>query len=621
DITDLYHKCLAASAGIHLLLLFLLMFWLIAQELDGGEQQSPETALLVDSLAEEELAMESEQPLAEVAHSTQLVVSKNVQEFREMAFKPQEVVANPVPVPRRTSDQSLVTDFKPSKASESDVSETVPLPQTDAPVLKELASTELPELQVEQLEVADQTTAEQVVQADPTEDEFRLDEEVVQQVQTQQAQLEQARAPKLLDEAEAESVAASTPPAPAKETGGQTVNPVDGLEADGSPPELEGTRQQQALAMNLPGNDPADSLAAGVKLETPEHKLDAKALSKYIKKQRGVPSLEVIEQLGGSDETERAIGLALDWFTDHQEPDGHWDMAKHGGKGEYNTAGTGFALLCYYGWGIKHGDESKHAKAVSRAIDWLLKQQKDDGDLRGAKSSHGMYCHGIAAIALCEAYGLTKDPKLKEPAERAIEFIVNAQHKAGGWRYKPGQSGDLSVTGWQYMALHSARMAEIQVDESVFEKTRQFIDSVSGGKQGGLYGYTGPAKGRKAMTATGMFLRQLDLTPPTDPKQQESARFIKANMLKAGKVDFYYDYYATLSLYQHQGPVWRQWNDNLKEVYVALQKKTGSQKGSWEPKGAHMKAGGRVVSTALAVLSLEVYYRLLPMYGFAREER
>jgi hypothetical protein len=91
-------------------------------------------------------------------------------------------------------------------------------------------------------------------------------------------------------------------------------------------------------------------------------------------------------------------------------------------------------------------------------------------------------------------------------------------------------------------------------------------------------------------------------------------------MLKANRVDFYYDYYATLALYQHQGPIWREWNENLKEVYVTLQKISGDQKGSWDPKGPHMNTGGRVISTGLAVLSLEVYYRLLPMYGFARDK-
>ena len=101
---------------------------------------------------------------------------------------------------------------------------------------------------------------------------------------------------------------------------------------------------------------------------------------------------------------------------------------------------------------------------------------------------------------------------------------------------------------------------------------------------------------------------------------QESAGFIKRHMLKANRVDFYYDYYATLAMYQHQGPIWLEWNENLKEVYIALQNTTGPDTGSWDPKGQHVNAGGRVLATGLAVLSLEVYYRLLPMYGFGRDE-
>ena len=231
-----------------------------------------------------------------------------------------------------------------------------------------------------------------------------------------------------------------------------------------------------------------------------------------------------------------------------------------------------------------------------------------------------MYAHGIATIALCEAYGLTRDPKLKVAATKAIKFILNAQHKTGGgWRYQPGQKGDLSITGWHYMALHSGQMAGIEIPDEVLARAREFISSVSGGTHNGIYGYTNPSPNHPAMTATGMFLRQLDLTPPTDPRQQESAAFLKTRMLKVSKVDFYFDYYATLSLYQHQGPIWTEWNEKLKEIYVTLQHKTGANRGSWDPKGGHTKAGGRVLATGLAVLSLEVYYRLLPMYGFGRD--
>ena len=722
DITSLYHKCLAASVMAHLLLLLLMIVWVISQAVAGGDQQAPEVALSIDALAQEELAMESEQELAEVTRSTQLIVAKNVQNFSEVAFNPTVIVPNPVPIARKSSDQSLVSDLKPSKANEAQPSETPILPQKEAPELKELSETELPELLVEELEVATATNARKVEAVDLTRDDFKVNEEAIQQVKSDQEQLDPAKSLKVEVQSDEGSVAKSTRPeaktenvdpvdgleandtpkktegtetplaqnlpgsdpadalttglelevaavdttkgdfkgnegaiqqvksgkaktgkagnkqldvesgaravtsagktAPATDTGGSTVNPTDGLEAKSAPEELEGSSEKAALALNLPGTDPLDSLVADVKLETPKNSLDVKTLSKYVKKLRGRPSLEVIKQLGGSEATEGAIRMALDWFSDNQEADGRWEMGKHGSRSEYNTAGAGLAMLCYYGWGIKRGANSKHAKALARAIDWLIKQQGPDGNLRGqGGGNHGTYAHGIASIALCEAYGLTKDPKLKEPATRAIQYIINAQDKkGGGWRYQPGQAGDLSATGWHYMALHSGRMAGLDIPDEVFSRGREFISSVSGGTHNGIYGYTGPSNNHPAMTATGMFLRQLDLTPPTDPRQQESSAFLKLRMLKANKVDFYFDYYATLSLYQHQGPIWTEWNNHLKEIYVTLQHKTGANRGSWDPKGKHVNAGGRVLSTGLAVLSLEVYYRLLPMYGFGRDK-
>ncbi len=725
DITNLYHKCLAGSAMVHLLLLLLLSYWLITQALGGREPKAPEVAVSVDNLAEEELAMESEQELAEVSRTTQLIVNKNVQEFREVEFNPAEAATAPVPVPQRTTDQSLVSNFRPSKANESkgqSTPETVNAPARDSAVLQELAPMELPGLEVAELEVGEVASAEPVEPVDPAKDDFKVNEETLQKVRTEKAEVDPGENRKVdvvsksesaaasskpalttdtvdplegleandlprpvksdisrdslsnnlpgenpvdslakglelevnpADPSEgdfkrnegdlqrvrtsqgqtgaagnqqadvqsnAKSIAASGQPAPTTDTGGDTINPVDGLEANIKSPKLEGVIDQPMLSMNLPGEDTIDRLSGGIKLELPKDNPDVKNLGQFVKKLRGKPSQEVIEQLGGSEATERAIRLGLDWFTANQEPDGRWEMGKFNSNSRYNTAGAGLALLCYYGWGIKHNDNTRHAQAQSKALDWLLKQQKPDGDLRGNTGGR-MYCHGIAAIALCEAYGLTKDPKLKDPALRSIEFILKAQHKeGGGWRYNPGEKGDLSVTGWQYMAMHSARMADLEVPEQAFVLTRKFIDSVAGGKVGGRYGYTGKGNGPPAMTATGMFLRQLDLSPPTAPNMKESAAYLKANMLKANRVDFYYDYYATLSLYQHQGPIWKEWNDNLKEVYVALQQATGANKGSWEPKGQHVNTGGRVLATGLAVLSLEVYYRLLPMYGFGRDE-
>jgi hypothetical protein len=96
----------------------------------------------------------------------------------------------------------------------------------------------------------------------------------------------------------------------------------------------------------------------------------------------------------------------------------------------------------------------------------------------------------------------------------------------------------------------------------------------------------------------------------------ESAQLLKNNPLRPINPDLYYIYYATLALYQHQGPIWQDWNNKLKETLPKIQNKTGKNAGSWDLSRLMTKGGGRVASTTLAVLSLEVYYRILPMYGF-----
>ena len=122
------------------------------------------------------------------------------------------------------------------------------------------------------------------------------------------------------------------------------------------------------------------------------------------------------------------------------------------------------------------------------------------------------------------------------------------------------------------------------------------------------------------MVATGMFCRQLDLVPPTDPRMPESAAILKKRPINVRNPDYYYLYYGTLALYQHQGPIWTDWNERIKETLPLLQQKNGAEAGSWDQSAAHAASGGRVVSTTLATLSLEVYYRLLPMYGFRNAE-
>ncbi|MBL7134262.1 MAG: PD40 domain-containing protein, partial [Phycisphaerae bacterium] len=334
----------------------------------------------------------------------------------------------------------------------------------------------------------------------------------------------------------------------------------------------------------------------------------------------------IIAKLGGSKETEAAVKRALTWYAAGQEPDGRWDSAKHGGMAGQDIAATGFAALCFYGWGERHDKPGEYQDTLARAVEWLANESVKRKGNFAAGVSQGMYGQGIAAIALAEAYGITGDKRLEEPLKLAVQVILKAQQPdQGGWRYNPVPSdADTSVLGWQVMALHSARKAGISVPQTSFDLAAKWLDSAGTGEHGGLYGYQSKSAPSAPMTAEAMFARQLLGAKPSDPRQQESAAFLvsQAGVGKKGRKtnlpgpksgsNFYHWYYGALAMYQHQGADWQTWNEALRPLLLARQTTEGDQAGSWP--GGQWKRAGPLVSTAMATLALEVYYRYLPMY-------
>ena len=140
-----------------------------------------------------------------------------------------------------------------------------------------------------------------------------------------------------------------------------------------------------------------------------------------------------------------------------------------------------------------------HGGVVQRGLDWLVSRQGSDGDLRGEET---LYSHGIATISLSEAYAITADTSLRDPVERAANFIIRSRNKSvGGWRYDPGQPGDTSVLGWQVMALKSAANGGIRVPPSVFDAAGTWLNRVSERKRPGLYAYQPGQAPTPSMTA------------------------------------------------------------------------------------------------------------------------
>jgi serine/threonine protein kinase len=162
----------------------------------------------------------------------------------------------------------------------------------------------------------------------------------------------------------------------------------------------------------------------------------------------GPARAELLRGGGGNEQSEAAVDLGLQWLVRNQLGNGSWTLA--GYDPDYGTmgagsdiAGTALAVLPLLGAGHTPKD-GKFAPNVDRGLNYLLSKQKADGDF-GA----GMYVQGLATIAVSEALGLTGEERFKTPAQEAVNYLVRAQHTAGGWRYSPGDPGDTSVTGWQ----------------------------------------------------------------------------------------------------------------------------------------------------------------------------
>ena len=83
--------------------------------------------------------------------------------------------------------------------------------------------------------------------------------------------------------------------------------------------------------------------------------------------------------------------------------------------------------------------------------------------------------------------------------------------------------------------------------------------------------------------------------------------------------NIYYWYYATQLLHNMQNKAWKQWNVKVRDGLVAMQVTgDGCDRGSWSPvlpvPDRWGLRGGRLFQTSLSILTLEVYYRFLPLY-------
>ncbi|MCA9034746.1 MAG: terpene cyclase/mutase family protein [Planctomycetaceae bacterium] len=351
---------------------------------------------------------------------------------------------------------------------------------------------------------------------------------------------------------------------------------------------------------------------------------------------------------------------------------------------EADSGLTALVTLSFLGAGYTH-ENGRYALVVDQSLDWLISHQADDGNLYGNASHFARnYCHAMGTYALAEAYGMQKqtllgpiidpstistpvqltemasnilcyqitgqailtiprihaemsitaesmayslrkvdDIRLRTALAKAVNFTLSQQDaRSGGWRYKIGQEGDVSMFGWQMMSLKSAEIAGVTIDSRVRERMQKFLNSVRQGKSGGLFGYrrnirqgdqdTEPVT--PVMTAEALFCQQMLGYPRDTNSSRESVDLLLRNLPRLSEINYYYWYYGTLAMYQYGGTPWEDWNNAIRDLLISEQRSDGPNAGSWDPKDPWGRYGGRLYSTALATLTLEVYYRLLPLY-------
>ena len=330
------------------------------------------------------------------------------------------------------------------------------------------------------------------------------------------------------------------------------------------------------------------------------------------------------------------VASALEWLAKHQEPDGHWDSVKYQAQdgARCDTAATGMAVLAFLGAG-NTDRRGQYKDNVKRAIEWIIKQQKEDGCIypgaNGKETSYGPgYFHAICGLALTEDYGMSKSAFVKDAAQKAVNYSVNVhQDGAGsekkGWRYEKKSAGDISVSGWFTMQLKSARISGLVVPQEAFAGAIAFIDSVEVKGQPGdpysghRYKYQPASAAPSPMqTMIGCTARMFLGWPREELLPAITWAVEKHGLPSWGangeSVDWYYMYYGTMATFQMGGDLWDKWNKAMCPMLLDHQRLDGDEKGSWDPTGSYANLG-RVWSTANGALCMEIYWRIGSLYG------
>lgn len=424
---------------------------------------------------------------------------------------------------------------------------------------------------------------------------------------------------------------------------------ADALEARRFAPQRRGSAGPQRHRPQLPGSvSPARPTERELGVAAAPERRDEVATAERLehtpyRSRFGERKQVAIETYGGSEETERAVAAGLRYLAGRQRRNGSWGNPNFVSDKyrEVNVGKTGLALLAFLGAGHTPESATEYSTNSLGALEFLLSSQDRGTGHFGNTSS---YSHGIATYALAECYALMEGRQreiLRRPLERAVQRIEDEQIRGrdrarnGGWSYyyPDGSTYDswprVSITAWQVMALESARLGGLEVDDRVFEAARGFLlgsvdhrrgfmryshdpsrlnsnyPTLPGSTPAGLFGLSllgEDISGDEYRVLRGYMSERI----PTRYRMRSEDAFVHE-----GSGNLYFWYYGSLAMLRAGGSEWRRWNEGMKDVLLGSQ----AEEGSWAPLDVYAsryagdRDNDRVYSTSMCVLTLEVYYR------------
>lgn len=309
--------------------------------------------------------------------------------------------------------------------------------------------------------------------------------------------------------------------------------------------------------------------------------------------------------VAAESDVDRAVDHGLEFLRHQQKDDGSFDR---------NVAVSALATMAFLARGHVPG-QGPDGDRVERGLKYIISMQESDGSILATGGR--MYGHGICTLLLAEAAGMSRNDAVISALRRACELILRSQSEPkaqqydGGWRYEPrSHDADISVTGWQLLALRAARDCGVSVPADAIERAVGFVKRCAT-REGG-FGYQ--PGGSPGLARTGCGMVSLQMCGDYDaPEVKRAAELIRRNGLDWNEKYFFYAiYYGTQAMYQCGGDDWQWWKSRIERILLEHQNGDGSWPFPPSSSGEHQ--GGPTYATAMATLALCVQYHYLPAY-------